>query len=96
MKKKLNKLIEKYEIELAQVKEQIKDCILQYDEKVSKEIKLCAQAKCLEGVIKDLKVMKGENRFILLLIGLAILTSVFYYIEKGYLFIKKLFTKKSK
>lgn len=39
--------------------------------------------------------MKGENRFILLLVGLAILTSVLFYIEKGYLFIKKLFTKKS-
>jgi len=96
MKKKLNKLIEKYEIELAQVKEQIQDCILKYDEKVSKEIMLCARAQCLENIIKDLKVMKGENRFILLLIGLAILTSVLFYIEKGYLFIKKLFTKKSK
>lgn len=89
-------MIEKYEIELAQVKEQIQDCILQYDEKVSKEIKLCARAQCLENIIKDLKVMKGENRFILLLIGLAILTSVLFYIEKGYLFTKKLFTKKSK
>tara|TARA_R110001606_G_scaffold342374_3_gene490858 strand:+ start:703 stop:993 length:291 start_codon:yes stop_codon:yes gene_type:complete len=96
MKKKLNKLIEKYEIELAQVKEQIKDCILKYDERVSKEIQLCAQAKCLEGVIKDLKVMKRENRFILSLIGLTILASVGFYLETGYLFIKKLFTKKSK
>lgn len=96
MKKKLNKLIEIYEIELSQVKKQIKDCILKYDERVSKEIQLCAQAKCLEGVIKDLKVMKRENGFILSLLGLILVTNTLFYIEKGYLFIKKLFTKKSK
>ncbi len=40
--------------------------------------------------------MKIKNRFLLLLVGLTILTSVLFYLEKGYLFIKKLFTKKSK
>lgn len=43
---------------------------------------------------KDKKKIREENKFMILLLGLAILNTSLYYIERVYLYFKNLLKKK--
>ena len=45
---------------------------------------------------KNKKKIREENKFMILLLGLAILNTTLYYTERVYLFFKNLFKRKKK